>query len=75
MGMKLARGRDFDEHDREGAARIAVVNETMARRLWPGEDAIGKRFRIGTVGGDVGLDHDGRRAARCAAVGLERPAA
>jgi len=48
MGMRLVRGRDFDEHDREGAPRIIVINETMARRLWPGEDPVGKRIRTGT---------------------------
>lgn len=51
MGMRLARGRDFDQRDREGAVPVAVINETMARRLWPGEDAIGKRIRLTTVTG------------------------
>ncbi|HXA52329.1 MAG TPA: FtsX-like permease family protein, partial [Candidatus Acidoferrum sp.] len=67
MGMKLARGRDFDERDREGAQAIAVVNETMARRLWPSEDAIGRRFRVNSMGGDaawltvVGVLRDARQ--------------
>jgi predicted permease len=38
----LLRGRDFDVRDREGAPSVAIVNETMARRLWPNQDAIGK---------------------------------
>jgi putative ABC transport system permease protein len=46
MGMRLERGRDFEPTDREGAPLVAVVNQTMARRLWPGQDAIGKRFRV-----------------------------
>jgi predicted permease len=47
MGMKLARGRFFAETDNEKAPIVAVINETMAARYWPGEDPIGKRFRVG----------------------------
>jgi putative ABC transport system permease protein len=43
--MPILRGRAFTERDRDGAPMAAVVNETMARRLWPGEEAVGKRFR------------------------------
>ena len=46
MGMKLVRGRFFAETDTENAPIVAVINETMARRYWPGEEAIGKRFRV-----------------------------
>jgi putative ABC transport system permease protein len=46
MGMRLLRGRDFDARDIEGAPLVAVINQTMARRYWPGENAIGKRFRL-----------------------------
>ncbi len=46
LGIPLVRGRDFTERDREGAPDVVIVNETMARRLFPGEDPIGKRFRL-----------------------------
>jgi putative ABC transport system permease protein len=46
MGMKLARGRSFAETDNEKAPIVAVINDTMAARYWPGEDPIGKRFRV-----------------------------
>uniref|UniRef100_Q020L6 Permease n=1 Tax=Solibacter usitatus (strain Ellin6076) TaxID=234267 RepID=Q020L6_SOLUE len=46
MGMRFRRGRDFDARDIEGSPLVAVVNQTMARRYWPGEEAIGKRFRL-----------------------------
>jgi putative ABC transport system permease protein len=46
LGIALARGRDFT--DTEGATKtpVAHVNQTMARRLWGGEDAVGRRFRM-----------------------------
>ena len=46
-GIALVRGRDFREADRTGPP-VAIVNETMARRYWPGDEAIGKRFRFYT---------------------------
>jgi predicted permease len=38
------RGRAFDERDTAGSARVAIISENLARRLWPGEDAIGRRL-------------------------------
>ena len=49
MNMPLLRGRDFTAQDREGGPPIAVLNETMARRLFPNEDPIGRRFRFGNA--------------------------
>jgi predicted permease len=46
LDIPLQRGRAFTEQDREGAPNVAIVNETMARRYWPDQDAIGKRIRI-----------------------------
>jgi predicted permease len=43
-GIALIRGRDFTSADRGGAATAVIVNETMAKSFWPGEDPIGKRF-------------------------------
>jgi predicted permease len=42
MGSELVRGRTFTPSDRAGAPFAAIVNETFARRVWPGEDAIGQ---------------------------------
>ncbi|MGV3707294.1 MAG: FtsX-like permease family protein, partial [Gemmatimonas sp.] len=46
MGTRIVRGRALLATDRQGAPNAAVVSETMARTLWPGQDAIGKCFRI-----------------------------
>jgi predicted permease len=45
LGMPVLRGRGFLPSDREGAPQVAVLSESAARRLWPGEDALGKRMR------------------------------
>jgi putative ABC transport system permease protein len=50
LGVRLLAGRSIDEQDRAGAPPVAVVNETMARRFWPGESAIGKRVGFGRLG-------------------------
>ena len=44
MGTRILRGRDFSERDTEESIKVAIINETFARRYWPGQDAIGKRF-------------------------------
>jgi putative ABC transport system permease protein len=46
MRIPIARGRAFTQQDSETARPVAIVNEFMANRLWPGEEAIGKRFRM-----------------------------
>jgi len=47
LGVPLVRGRLLSASDRKRTAPVAVVNETMARRYWPNESAIGRRFRLG----------------------------
>jgi len=47
MGMQLVRGRFFTTADNEQEARlVAIVDEVLARRAWPGEDALGKRLMV-----------------------------
>jgi predicted permease len=46
MGIPLRRGRAFTAEDREGAPPVVIVNETMARQLWPGQDPLGHRIRM-----------------------------
>ena len=45
LRMPLLQGRPFTESDDDHAPLVAVINQTMARQLWPGENPIGKRFR------------------------------
>jgi putative ABC transport system permease protein len=46
LDVRLARGRYFTERDPAGSP-VAIVNEAMARRLWPGQDPVGRRFAPG----------------------------
>jgi len=47
MGIPVLRGRPFRATDTRDATRVAIVNETLARRYWPNRDAVGGRFRLG----------------------------
>jgi putative ABC transport system permease protein len=50
MRIPLVGGREFTEHDDAQALQVVVVNETLAKHQWPGENAVGKRLRLGTTG-------------------------
>ena len=47
----VLRGRAFTDQDRTGAKRVAIISDTAARRIWPGEEAIGKRIWL-SIGWD-----------------------
>jgi predicted permease len=65
VGIPLVHGRFFNERDTKETPRVLLINDVMARRYWPGEDAVGKRitfddnpkesdwFRVVGVVGDV----------------------
>jgi len=62
-------GREFDERDRVGAPRVAIVNDTLAARLWPGGGALGATIVVdGTARQVVGIvpDLSARKRARAA---------
>jgi predicted permease len=48
LGTRVLRGRAFDERDVTARENVALVNETMARALWPGRDAIGECMLVGS---------------------------
>ena len=47
MGIPIRRGRDFDQSDGPTAPPVAIINETMARKLFPNQDPIGQHVRTG----------------------------
>ncbi len=51
MGIRLREGREFESSDRSGAMRVGVINETAARRFFPGESPLGRRFTPDDDGG------------------------
>lgn len=50
MRIPLIAGRYFNEHDRRGEPEAVIVDEAMAERFWPNENAVSKRLRRGTTG-------------------------
>ncbi|HUP43830.1 MAG TPA: ADOP family duplicated permease, partial [Thermoanaerobaculia bacterium] len=68
VGLELLRGRTFGTADRAGGEPVAIVNQTMAATLWPGEEALGRCLLVGPADAPpcarvVGVVEDGRRAA------------
>ena len=67
LRVPLRTGRFFNSQDNPGAVPVTIINETMARRFWPGEEALGKRFKLGPAQSDspwltvVGVVGDMRR--------------
>jgi predicted permease len=74
LGTPLRRGRFFSIEDRPEAPRVAIINDAMARRSWPGHDPVGRRLTLGAQDSDgpsytvVGVVGDMRRQ------GVEREA-
>jgi predicted permease len=48
LGIRLVRGREFQAEDNIEAEKAVVISQTMAERLWPGQDPIGKQIKEGT---------------------------
>lgn len=64
MQIPLLRGREFTKSDNASAPYVAVINQAMAHRFWPGEDPIGKRFKVDSESNPwtqvVGVVQDGK---------------
>ena len=67
MGTRLEEGRDFAPIDDEGGVRVAIVNRALARALWPGASAMGRRLRLGAPDAPllevVGIVENGKYAS------------
>jgi len=53
LRIRITQGRAFTERDRIGSPPVAVVNETLAQRIWPGESPLGKRLALGSDESEV----------------------
>jgi predicted permease len=64
MRIPLLRGRGFANSDTQTTTAVAIVNQTMARKLWPNDDPLGKRFSLKSPSGPfmevVGVARDGQ---------------
>jgi predicted permease len=61
MGIEMAQGRGFTDQDREGSPGVVVINEALAQRLFPGENALGRKVTLKTNGAPleiVGITRD-----------------
>jgi putative ABC transport system permease protein len=53
MSIPILAGRQFNDQDTDATPNVVIVSETMARRLWPGENPIGKRIAVTRVRSDA----------------------
>jgi len=83
MGIRVLSGRTFTERDNDSSPRVVIINEAMAKSVWPDEDALGKRLRFDStepwsevVGIVANVKHDGLQLAdspHCYSPILQRP--
>jgi len=52
MGISLLKGRFFTESDAKGTLPVVIINQSLAKQMWPNDDAIGKRIRVGWLNQD-----------------------
>lgn len=71
LGIALIAGRDISERDTPSGEPVIVINQTMARRLWPGQNAIGQTMRACGERHVVGVVGDVRHLAIEQASGME----
>ncbi len=74
LRMRILEGRAFTDADTAASEPVAIVNQTMAERLWPHRDAVGQRFSYKAASGPfvtvVGLVHDAKNTSLLDAPGM-----
>jgi putative ABC transport system permease protein len=64
LGIPILRGRGFEEYEGRSGSKVIVINETLAKRLWPAGDPVGQFVRIGLADSDlaqvIGVVRDGK---------------
>ncbi|MGH9935868.1 MAG: ABC transporter permease, partial [Blastocatellia bacterium] len=84
LGVRMVKGRAFTERDDANGPPVVIINEAMGRRVWPNEEALGKRIRFGgpgepwseVVGVVANVKHDGLSVAdspHCYSPHLQQP--
>ncbi|MDD2763418.1 MAG: ABC transporter permease [Opitutaceae bacterium] len=63
LRIPLVAGRDFTDADDAQAPRVAIINEIMAQRFWPGQDAVGRTFTYGGKTTIIGVVRTGKYRA------------
>jgi len=71
MGIQVRSGRELSARDDASSEAVVVINDTMARRVWPGEEAVGKILRVDRERRVVGVVADVRHLALEQGAGLE----
>lgn len=66
LGMPLLRGRLFTDQDLVDTPQVAVINQAAARTYWPGQDPVGKHFRLGLSAGRVAANLSAELSANAA---------
>jgi len=56
LGIPVLAGRAFSVRDMAGASRLLIVNEKLAKHLWPGKSALGRHVRLASMAGDAWLE-------------------
>jgi predicted permease len=76
LGLSMVRGRDFTDTEGTTRTQVAIINQAMAKKFWPGDDALGRRFRTtdDTDGGwftIIGVAPDYSRDVRDGSSGID----
>jgi putative ABC transport system permease protein len=67
LNIPLLRGREFTDQDRQGSPKVVIINEALARQLWPGQEVLGRTL---IMGGRRSFDEETGKAEEYTVVGV-----